>query len=138
MIGRFLRLPGRDKTLLLTAALLVFSTRVALWLFPYRTVRERLAQRKVFDGEPYASLRIAWAVSLVSRYIPGATCLTQALAADALLRSHGYTPRLHIGVTKSKSKALEAHAWIELYGDVILGDTGMDRFTPLRAPGGER
>ncbi len=138
MTGRFLRLPAPDKALLMTAAVLVISSRVALWLFPYRVVRERLNRRKTISKKTLSCSRIAWAISAVSRFVPGATCLTQAVAAEALLRSHGYAPNLHIGVTKNKSQALEAHAWIEVHGDIILGNAGVERFTPLRAPGGER
>src|SRR3954468_11959023 len=119
MTGRFLRLPASDKALLMTAAVLVIYTRVALWLFPYRVVRERFMRRRAVGGKNPSCSRIAWAISAVSRYVPGATCLTQAIAAEALLRSHGYTPNLHIGVTKTKSQALEAHAWIEVQGDIV-------------------
>ena len=137
MVGRFLGLPTHDKTLVMTAAFHVLSVRVALWLLPYRVVRKWLTQRKAIHSNNLGCAQIAWAVSTVSRYVPGATCLTQALAAEWMLRCHGYNPYFHIGVTKNQSRALEAHAWIEVEGKVILGDTGLERFTPLRAPGGD-
>ena len=136
MIGRFLKLPARDRALLISAALLVSSIRAALWVFPYRMVRRRLARRQGVSGNACDCSRIAWAISAVSRYMPGGTCLTQALAGEAMLRSYGYEPSLHIGVARSNSRALEAHAWIEVQGKIILGDAGTERFTPLRAPGG--
>jgi hypothetical protein len=136
MIGRFLKLPAQDRALLISAGLLVSSIRAALWVLPYRIVRQRLNRRRGISVNACTCSRIAWAISTVSRYIPGATCLTQALAGEVLLRTYGHEPSLHIGVAKINSRALEAHAWIEVQGKIILGDAGTERFTPLRAPGG--
>jgi len=44
--------------------------------------------------------QLAWDVGVVSRYVPRATCLTQALAGQVLLERYGY-PAL-VGVTKNK------------------------------------
>jgi hypothetical protein len=136
MIGRFLKLPAQDKALLISAALLVLSIRAALWILPYRIVRGRLDRRREVRVNPFSCSQIAWAIPAVSRYIPGATCLTQALAGEVLLRTSGHEPSLHIGVAKPNSRVLEAHAWIEVEGKIVLGVAGTQRFTPLRAPGG--
>jgi hypothetical protein len=136
MIGRLLRLPAQDRALLVSAGLLVLYIRMALWVFSYRIVRQRVNRRRGISVNACPCSRIAWAISTVSRYIPGATCLTQALAGEVLLRTYGHQPSFHIGVAKSNSRALEAHAWIEVQGKIILGDAGIERFTALRAPGG--
>jgi hypothetical protein len=136
MVGRFLRLPAHDRALLFSAMRLVLFIRAALWVFPYRVVRQRLLQHRASKTQNSDCLRIAWAVSAVSRYIPGATCLTQALAADDLLRTYGYEPSIHIGVARNRQKVLEAHAWVEIQGRIILGNAGVERFTPLQRESG--
>lgn len=137
MISRFRRLPAHDRALLLSAGGLVFLIRVALWVLPYRVVRQWLIRHRETKRPTYDCSRIAWAVSAVSRYVPRATCLTQALAAEDLLHTYGYEPSLNIGVAKNHSRGLEAHAWVEVQGRIILGDAGSERFTPLeRTRGG--
>ena len=42
---------------------------------------------------------------VVSRYLPGATCLTQALAAQALLTQSGFPSQVEIGVAKETTGA---------------------------------
>ena len=68
--------------------------------------------------------RIAWAVSAVARRLPSrTTCLVEALAAEAMLRRRGFAPTLRIGVREPGSDAtlLEAHAWVECAGSVVIG-----------------
>jgi len=59
----------------------------------------------------------------VARWVPGATCLTQALATQTLLARHGYPAGLRIGVMRDARGRLAAHAWLAWQGAVILGET---------------
>ena len=74
---------------------------------------------------------VTWAVSLVSRTVPGATCLTQALAAQILLSRRGCGSRLKIGVARAAAGGLVAHAWLESDGMVVLGGPDIGSYTPL-------
>ena len=124
---------------MLEALPLVVGVRAALWLLLYR--RE---QRLVLGGRGTAPdahgaarpERITEAVRRASRVVPRATCLTQALAAQVLLSRAGYTSRVWIGVARDGSAGLDAHAWVELDGSVILGATPDRRYVPLLALGG--
>ena len=78
--------------------------------------------------------RIAWSVGSAARFVPRATCLTQALAGEILLRRAGYPADLRIGVATDRSGTLEAHAWIESEGRVVIGDHDLQRFTTLAPP----
>jgi hypothetical protein len=80
---------------------------------------------------PPAMDRLTWAVETVSRFVPAATCLTQALAAQVLLTRRGRAARLHIGVSKAEGRKLEAHAWVESQGRVVIGGSGLERYTVL-------
>ena len=65
-----------------------------------------------------------------SRYVPGSTCLVQALAGQWMLLREGYPAQLRIGV--SKAEGFEAHAWVELEGKVLIGGPEESaRFTPF-------
>ena len=66
--------------------------------------------------------QLAWDVGVVSRYVPRATCLTQALAGQVLLERYGYPALVHVGVTKEEGKGtFQAHAWLESDGKVVIG-----------------
>jgi hypothetical protein len=89
------------------------------------------------SGAPDGGTRaVVWAVERARRAVPGTTCLTRALAAGWMLRRRGQPARVVIGVAMA-SGTLEAHAWLELGGTVIIGgEAGVDRYARLREVGG--
>lgn len=139
-LKKFLGLSFADQHFLLAVWVFVTAVRLGLSLFPFSTVRRllaRMARPAPEHGEvnrPSQS-QVAWAVGLMSRYVPKATCLTQALAAQSLLAWFGYQVLLRIGVARSKDGVFEAHAWVESGGIVLLGgsNTELERFTVLRS-----
>jgi hypothetical protein len=67
------------------------------------------------------------------------TCLIQALAAQTLLHRWGHSTSLRIGIAKGATGQLEAHAWVETQGKIVLGGAEVcARFTPLPPLEGER
>jgi hypothetical protein len=76
---------------------------------------------------------IVWGVVHAARYVPGASCLPQALALHYLLGRHGYPSMVRVGVANSPDKGFEAHAWVIRDGVVLIGgDTEeLTRFTPI-------
>jgi hypothetical protein len=68
------------------------------------------------------------------RLFPERPCLVQALAARWLLARRGIASDLHIGVLKNDD-ALEAHAWLERDGRVLVGGAASPAvFHPLFGP----
>lgn len=98
---------------------------------PFPTVRgylDRLARKPEAHKDKVSTLfdtvaagRIVWAVSAMGRRVPGTTCLVEALAAHCMLRRHGHRPALKIGVRRGAVVALDAHAWVECGGAVVIG-----------------
>src|SRR5215207_9685772 len=98
-----LRLSSSERWLLAQSGLLLLAVRLGLWVVGFRTVRSLLQRLRATpcrlpQYDPAAVGRIAWAVGRMSRYVPVATCLTRALAAEALMRWHGLPATLRIGV----------------------------------------
>jgi Transglutaminase-like superfamily len=127
---KFLQLPFGHQKLLFQALVVVGLIRIGLWMLPFRTVMRGLSvltRRDVPESlegttaEQDLDNRVGWRVKTVSRWIPGATCLTQALATQMLLSRRGQESDLRIGVAKGEGGKLEAHAWVELNGKVIIG-----------------
>lgn len=134
---KFWRMPITEKMLRGKTLLHIVAVRLALWVLPFRTVRnlaQRMAVRSRRPGSRKVGLdRLIYAVVTTSQYVPGATCLTQALAAQILVSRYGYATRLNIGVAKVAPGPFEAHAWLEYDGVVILGGEDTNRYTPLLA-----
>jgi Transglutaminase-like superfamily len=135
-IARFRSLPPSDRTLFLIALLAIASVRVVLWLTSFRSLHRSLARIARPHGSPDPTPgeadRIGWAVGSAARFVPDATCLPQALTAEAILRRRGHPADLRLGVRRGPD-GIEAHAWVESYGRVIVGDGDLDRFEPLEA-----
>lgn len=129
--------PPKSKLLFCLTLPLVIAVRVALWLVPFSSLRHLpkwLATRIRWRPRPaWPPERIARYVRYASRFVPGATCLTQALATETLLRQAGRDCRLRIGVAKEHDGTLIAHAWVECEGRIVIGGSraSVARYAPL-------
>jgi transglutaminase superfamily protein len=135
LLRKISRLPASDRSLLVEAVLWLAATRLGLWLLPLQQVRRLLARalsaRRPRQSRPSVE-RIVWAVSAAQRVVPRATCLPQALAAEALLLRTGYAADLRIGVVMTAPGRLVGHAWVEQDGRVVLGDMrDLSSYAPL-------
>ncbi len=142
LLRRFLRLPSRERSLLIRAALLLCLNEVLL-----RLLSASVPKRLEFQGSAvpwmgkagsFSPERIAWAVKTASRYVPGATCLPQALTTHRLLRWNGFSSLFRIGVMKDEQGDFQAHAWVEHQGQVLVGGADTVRYRSLLALGGSR
>ena len=122
--------PWPNWGLLLYAGGLTIGVRAALWASSLsrvtrglRRVATTLPQRS--PATPRYRRRAAWAAHAVGRrLLPDRPCLTQALVLQYLLLRRGdEEAELHIGVTKGEDSSLQAHAWVERDGYVLVGVT---------------
>ena len=137
-VHKFLRLPAPDRCLLVESALLLVAIRVGLWLLPFQTLRHALSRITHMTTEAQrarhaAVERVIWAVTVASQYVPGVrTCLMQALATQVLLGRRGHMAHLHIGVARGEEGQLQAHAWIESGGSIVIGNLeNLSHYIPL-------
>ena len=107
-LRKFFRLPRSERWLLIKAALLLGAIRIGLRLLPFQTLKQLLdSASKSRAANQFSSDRIAWAVIAASRYVLGdRPCLTQALAAQMLLKRRGYPASLRIGVSRTAGRAV--------------------------------
>lgn len=127
-VCKFLSLPVRDRLLLVRAAMLLVSLRVALRLIPFKRLSRIRFRRNT--RAPEETDRLLWSVCCASRWMPAPTCLVQALALHILLARAGHDSRVRIGVT-NRSRTLDAHAWVELNGRILLGGPEVRPYQPL-------
>ena len=117
-LKRFAQLTDTERRILVRVLFVVGMARTALFVLSTDTARR-------WQPTPPLAPRIARADgvggTVASRYLPGATCLTQALAAQALLTQSGFPSQVEIGVARDDRRRLQAHAWVVCHGQVVLG-----------------
>jgi hypothetical protein len=118
----------RDRLLVLEATLLVAGIWASLRMLRYPPVRRLVdvygdRRTVVRSSTPQ---RIAWAITSVAARLPvHTTCLMRALAGHAMTRRRGWPSEIRIGVRprgSSQSRPLDSHAWMEVDGQVLIGD----------------
>jgi len=123
---------SRSEILFLTHCLLVVAAvRLGLTLLSYNHVRRRVTR---LDARQPASIgnlrRVAWGVAAAARFVPRASCLTQALAGQYLLARQGNASKIRIGIERDTGTQLKAHAWLMSGDQIVLGGS-IDRFAHL-------
>jgi hypothetical protein len=105
------------------ALVLLLLVRAGLRLVPFARLRGWLRRcEHVAARSPRPVSHITRAVEAAGRRLGGTTCLAEALVAYTMLRRRGHAPLLRIGVRQRDRSILEAHAWIECDGNVVMGE----------------
>lgn len=106
-----LRAWARTTALLPIALPVVAIVRIALMCVGYPSLTAWLPHSAGHRPSPWVDA-IARAVHRTARLVPGATCLTQAVAVRLLLASIGHQSWIRIGVRRDDDGCFKAHAWL--------------------------
>jgi hypothetical protein len=127
----------------LRACAVLAATRVVLRTLGWERALGLLEPRRLPARAPSAARRrsareVAAAVADAGRLLPGtSSCLAHALAARILLRREGLPVEIRIGVNRTPPGRLNAHAWVESDGEIVLGDPASHpgaRYAPFPRP----
>ncbi len=137
--ARLLRMSSDDRRRALEAVADLTRASLELRLAPRRRTLARLgtldadeAEERVTPAQLQEAESVGAAVARVARAVPWhPTCLRQALAVQRMLRRRGVANRLHLGV--AGGPAIEAHAWVTVQGQPVVGTRGLERYVPLAA-----
>ena len=120
--SRLRSLSGQEMLFLAHCLTVVSAVRLALTLSSYNRVRSLVTRLDARRDASIADLRrVAWGVAAAARLVPGASCLTQALAGQYLLARQGSTSKISIGIEKGTGNELKAHAWLMSGSHIVLG-----------------
>ncbi len=122
---RFVFTSPHERAMILRSIFWLTYYRSGLWLFPSFITRKAAADLTNNSGNHRQADKaliydVVRSVRRCSRYVPSASCLTQALAAKTVLKRYGQSSTLRIGVAPIDS-TIEAHAWVEIEGKIVLG-----------------
>lgn len=132
---KFLSLPSDEKRVLIRACRLHVFYRILLKTRSFQQVLQQAERKvshvtKVSKRLPYS--RLAHLIKVSGDRIPYITCLSSALVGRVLFAEHGYSTKLHIGVSKSDQAEFEAHAWLSCNDVIVLGQLGdLDKFQEM-------
>jgi|SRR5579863_328645 len=138
---RFIKLSPTERALFFRSAILLPLIACALRIFGLPKVQAGLERRrKRADLRKSTGARqdsgnvstIARIVVAASRYgLVRGNCLSQSLTLWHLLRWEGHDARMRLG-GRREGKAFEAHAWVEIDGQVVNGrDDARELFKPF-------
>jgi hypothetical protein len=137
----FFRRPLDDRLFLLRCLTLLAVVRAGLTVTSYKLISEKLVDRAA-EGEasPAQLARIAWGIDRAAWFVPGATCLTQALSGQILLSRQGVSSTIRLGIDRTQTETIEAHAWLVSGDRIVLGGTeqSLERYVPLTEFGNRR
>jgi hypothetical protein len=133
-VDRFVRLPARDKALLVECWWELAVAAVAI------RIRPRMLAVLAREGSPRGAVdtqgtdvdprRLLESVDrAASHHVKPMTCLERAVALQRVLCRRGVGARLEIGARKSQS-GWEAHAWVSIRGQRLDSQQGL--FQTLR------
>lgn len=126
-------LAWRHSALLLHCLLVVLLIRLSLLLVGHKPLL-RWISRAGYVPHAFGHLHLRmWAIRHVARLVPGATCLTKALAGQYFCVRAGHSTVVRIGVLRRDDGSVTAHAWLVDGDCVLIGgqEEDLGRFTPL-------
>ena len=126
LIVKFLQLEEKKKILIIKATLLLLVVRLWLYFFSFKSIynfiRKERKNNDLNTNNTISKTEVIWSVEATSNHLPFiSTCLIKALAAYILLSNYNHQSNIKIGITKPKNNILDAHAWIESNGEIIMG-----------------
>lgn len=132
-IVKFRHLPGRDKCLLLEAALLLPIAKFFIHYIPIRwyaplLLGQHMAEAAHVDsGADEESLRrIAWAVQVASDAMPWRIkCFAVAMTLKWMFGRRGLVSVLYLGARIQCERGFSAHAWLRC-GTLYFGGDGTE------------
>ena len=135
-IKKFLTLDGQQKKLFLQAYFLLGVMRAAILTVSFKRLSKSLqhhpeeAPHKPLDTAQLEQAKtIGRAVVTAARYTPwDSNCLAQVLTAQRMLEQKHIAGMFFLGVKKDEQK-LGAHAWLQVDGQILTGESGHQNFT---------
>lgn len=135
--SKVLKLRRQEMVLVAEALLLIAIVRSAMLKLSIPRLRSLAkflagtARERSTETHPTPE-RITWAIAAAGRRMPGGrNCLAQAVAAEALLTRFGYPSEFRIGARRTGGGELQAHAWLESHGQVLIGAFELETYSVM-------
>ena len=123
----------RNTTLAVKSLVVLCLMRLALCFLSYARIRSFFPAAQGRQQSHYYARQVARHIEHLGRFVPAASCLTQALALQYILAHSGHRSSIGIGVRETEPGNYAAHAWVRCNGFVVLGHRGtsLRSYAPL-------
>lgn len=116
------------------ALLLLRRARRELERRPFKDLQAEIAAGRAGTRVPSGGVEataseVGDAVASAARFVPGARCVAQSLAAQAMLVRRGVPSTLQFGFKRADDGSVQGHAWLEATGRIVAGDGDLRDFT---------
>jgi hypothetical protein len=132
--GSLVRLSRLDKDrrrLLVHATMLLSLASAAVALLPFRFAI-RLGLVSIRTTRPIDPEVVVWAVEAAARRLPWRTvCIEKSIVVQRMLRGAGIDAVLHYGARHAATSELEAHVWVTVDGQPVIGGEEASNFAPV-------
>lgn len=129
------KLTQEEYSLVPEALWLLFIARLKVSFFPsakYLPFNTKDSKSLVTKEKFCKSKTIALVISKLSTRTPWqSTCLVQVLAAHKMLEKRKIPHTLHFGVKKNTSLQFDAHSWLSVDMEVILGEGNLSCYKEI-------
>lgn len=117
--------------MLLTAAALLSRASLIVAVLPFRSAIRfgsvPVGRTKLADVED-----VIWAIEAVARRLPWRiVCIQKGLVAQRMLRAAGMNAILHYGMKTQEDDSLEAHVWVTIGKEAVIGGDEADAFVAV-------
>jgi hypothetical protein len=124
-IIRFVRLGRRRQCLLAEALVALAASSVAVRFLPFRRAI-RIGSHKLSGSESSNRSEVirdaCWSIEAVAAAAPWRiVCLQKGIALQWMLRRRSIDARLHYGIAKEGAETLQAHVWVAVDGELVMG-----------------
>ncbi len=131
-LKKYFSLSGRRKRLAWITFVLTLCMRIGLAWCPLKKLVNFVERQSPGKQAPYSLEEIIWAVRAMDRRLPFATCLVNGLVARYLCSRNNISSCLLIGVKKGQASELEAHAWVSVGDQIVIGEVDdLDTYVTL-------
>lgn len=113
----------RHRFLFIKCLLLLLAVRFTLSTRGYKAVLGWIETAQPSRKRALSPQLLTWTIETAARFIPGASCLTRALALRYLLAQAAVDACIEIGVRTTESGTFKAHAWVKMDDGLITNDT---------------
>lgn len=134
----FLEKPISEKLHILKITSYLAWYRFFILSFSFKRLSKQLGELNATPVQPNGkprpeALQLADSIRRISEVVPWESkCLVQAVVAKILLKKREIHSTLYLGVRKTDDgSSLEAHAWLDVGEQTILGGEVADQFTKV-------
>lgn len=135
LFKQFIKLPFKMKILVIVSFFLLGIMRLLILIMPFKhliAIMGKEMQESPLTLPEKSQARAVWvsfAVNLMSKYTPWESkCYVRALTSMLMLKILRIPSTLYLGVSKSETNSLIAHAWLRSGTEYITGADEIDKF----------